>query len=78
MVIFMMEIGKTVKKKEKELKFKFYTNYRWDSLKLFILLLFLRFINAEMEINMMEIGKTIKQKEKELNLNFITILDGIH
>jgi len=31
-----MEIGKTVKKKEKELKFKFFNKYRWDSLNSFI------------------------------------------
>jgi len=35
----MMEIGKIIREKEKELKLKFYINFRWDSLNIIYLFL---------------------------------------
>jgi len=65
----MMEIGKTTREKEKELKLKFYNNFRcrWDSLNNLYYYFVFSCINGQMDSNMMEIGKTIWKKEEELN-----------
>jgi len=55
-----------IRKKEKGLKWKFYNNFRWDSLKFLYIIIIFRCINGQMEVNMLEIGKTVSDKEKEL------------
>jgi len=59
----MMEIGKMIKKKEKELKLII---LKENSLKILYYYFVFRCLNGQMEIYMMENGKTISKKEKEL------------